>query len=126
VNDDVTDLSSNYLSQFKSNIEQYDGWAIRVKAQHETIDVQGESAAFCIHMEEVGISCAAVEAKSGSSTDTKTTYWLPTSKKADLDANTLDLVDGSNDSNKVEGSLKGLRHYVIGTSGASSFVADKL
>ena len=124
MNEANPNLTSNVLTQFKNTIEEYDGYAIRVFTQHTTISTQGQQAAFCIHKEEIGISCGVVKAVSDGDVDTFETYWLPVSKKGELDGSTL-AFNTSLDSAKVTGALRTLQYYKIGTSGASAFQADK-
>ena len=86
-------------------------------------------AAFCIYRDDYddddddepqlpGVQCSSVYAASGSSVDTKSTYWFPeadvTTILAALEDGTLDIFDAAYDTNIISDNYEGMTHFEIG------------
>ena len=51
----VPELTQSVLSAFQYRMDNYDGFAIRIKVNIDTIDAQDEGAAFCMYREQYNL-----------------------------------------------------------------------
>jgi hypothetical protein len=124
------------LDNFNSKIASYDGWAINIYHEHETITAAGQAASMCIYRsrrakddEDPGMQCCLSAAVDRDSTDTYRTYWFDAdvvdSIVSAASAGTLDLIDADYDDYIIDTDYEGMDHFDMRRTGSNGFEADK-
>ena len=87
VDEGNADLKSSVLEAFKALTSSYDGMAIKVTLDFNTLTVNNQEVAICIAEQfiKAGIHCFGVGTGPGATTATESfSYWLPSEKESDL------------------------------------------
>ena len=106
-------LTEAILSGYQARIASYDGWAMSMRLSHNSINEQGEAAAICIGVEEIGVTCAGVKATSTNEVDTYRSYWFDATMIETLKGGNVDLFSSTYDSDIVEQTYRGLNAWYI-------------
>ena len=123
-------MTSSYLNSFKTQVDSYDNYAMRVKLTiDEPLSVNNQSVAFRVGQADRGIPCGTVSTGSGTefSTDART-YWFPDYEATQTlikDASPLDLWDAANDSYYIDDYYYGLTQYYMRMAASTILVGDK-